>query len=541
MNERVRANADDRISDQGDGDDKISLKPYLETIWCYRSIVAASMVIAAAAFTIAVLGVWLWFPRERIASLRFRLMFNGAAHGTYPNGSPFSPAEIVDAPIVTYVFTQNDLQRYGSYEDFKAGLFVERSSLEMEHLMSDYAVRLSDPKLGAVDRVKFESEFASRRESIVDPSYALSLRSSERFRRLPPQLGQKVLTELLSHWAQEAEVRKGVLKANVTILSNKLISHESLDNDDYLIAADSLRAKAIRILRTIDELEKLPGSMTFRAGKDKTSLAEIRAVLEDCVRFELEPLLGMIRSEGITKNARQLALYASNMVFQLKLDKKEIENWAEALRVALREYSSPGASYATTATARATTPPSGGTRPGGVDGSTSAPQMSEAFLDRMEKMYAVSQKGELEYRRKLTDQVIMESRQAATYDKDLAYYEDLAQATRGSGDRASGSPELIKLIKERSLNAFELISKSTSDLSSFYQELSTLNLGAAARLYTITTPYAEKIAQSLSPKAVAVAFALVMMMTLVLVPIGCLIHHALTRPAAADARQVQPE
>ena len=55
------------------------------------------------------------------------------------------------------------------------------------------------------------------------------------------------------------------------------------------------------------------------------SLPEIRATLEDSIQFDIEPLLGIIRSQGITKNAQQLAMCASNTAFQIRLDKEEIE------------------------------------------------------------------------------------------------------------------------------------------------------------------------------------------------------------------------
>src|SRR5699024_6538364 len=99
----------------------------------------------------------------------------------------------------------------------------------------------------------------------------------------------------------------------------------------------------VRIVRSIDELQKLPGALTMRTTPDGISLPEIRASLEDSIRFDIEPLLGMIRSQGVTKNALQLSLYATNAAFQIRLDKEEAEGRARALQAGLREYmSQPG-------------------------------------------------------------------------------------------------------------------------------------------------------------------------------------------------------
>ncbi len=88
----------------------------------------------------------------------------------------------------------------------------------------------------------------------------------------------------------------------------------------------------------------------------------------------------------------------------------------------------------------------------------------------------------------------------------------------------TSSPELVASITRRSQNALEVIAKATNELSNFYNALSAHNLSPEARLYAITGPFTERTVQSLSRGRVVLAFALVMMLTWVLVPAGCLIH-----------------
>src|SRR5258708_2629953 len=297
----------------------ISLRPYLDAIWLYRQAMGAVVVIGGTVFVRVAIGSLLLAPSERVASVHFRLMFTGAAQGKYPNDTPFSPMEIVATPVVTEVFKANDLERFSSYNDFKDALFVQQSSPEIDLLTYAYEARLADTKLSTVERANLETEYKGRRESLSDPTYTLSLRRSERLSKLPPDLAEKTLNNVLATWAQQADTRKGVLKYDVPILSSKVLSRETIQGLDYLVAADRLRAQAVRIVRTIDKLSEEPGAMTVRTPPDEISLPELRAKLEDVVRFEIEPLMGTIRTEGITKNPRVLSLYASNMVFQLQL------------------------------------------------------------------------------------------------------------------------------------------------------------------------------------------------------------------------------
>src|SRR5438128_5391260 len=81
-------------------DDEISLSVYFETLWRYRSIIVASVALVTMLFAIALIAFRLRSPVERVSSIQVRLLFEGAAQNRYPNGTPFSPSDIVGAPVV---------------------------------------------------------------------------------------------------------------------------------------------------------------------------------------------------------------------------------------------------------------------------------------------------------------------------------------------------------------------------------------------------------------------------------------------------------
>jgi hypothetical protein len=526
MDERALAGA---RTDGENSDDDVSLRVYFETLWRYRMVIGLALLIVSVLFGIVLFGYWLRSPGEKVASIQFRLLFEGAAQNHYPNGIPFSPTDIVGAPVVAEVFDANDLKRFGNYEYFKQSLYVQQASSALFNLASEYQAKLSDVKLTPVERAKLEDEFENRRKALIDPTFSLSLRRSERFAGLPTGLTQKVLTDVLETWAKQADLRKGALRYQVPILSSKSLSRENISTDDYLVTADLLRARAVRIVRSIDELQKLPGALTMRTTPDGLSLSEIRASLEDSIRFDIEPLLGIIRSQGVTKNALQLSMYASNAAFQIRLDKEEVEGRARALQAGLREYmSQPGIRESPPAGSES----SSNTRSGAVAMPSVTPQLSESFLDRLEQMWTRSSKDEIEYRRNLTNQLIEEGRRATTFDRDLAYYEDLAKSVKASGGKSGGSPELIKLIETRTQKSFDLISKATDDLTRFYEQLSAQNLGPASGLYVITSPFSQHTENSLSAQSAELLYGLVMLVMLLVVPAGCLIYDAARKKAS---------
>jgi hypothetical protein len=506
-------------------EDEISLKPYFETLRAYRRVIGAAVVGVAVLYLVSVLLVFLIAPAERMGSIQFRLLFEGAEKGEYPNGNLFSASEIVAGPVLTEVFKTNDLQRFGKYEDFKDAVFVLQSNLDLDLLAYEYQARLADTKLGPVDRARIAEEFRRKRDALVDPVYTISMRRQERLTTMPRDLMNKVLLDILNVWAKQADERKGATKYNVDVLSASILQRETLDREEYLVAIDILRAKSSRVLATINEIAKLPGAKSIRVGEERLSLADVRAGLEDVVRFKLEPLLGLIRSEGVTKNPRALALYANNQLFQLRQEQQESAARVQALQASVREFSAQGGLSAGD-TRGGAAGSAGGTGSGAV-----TPQLDQSFLDRI--MGLSTAKDDSEYKRKITDRVIVESERMAARGREAAYYEDLSKELRASGSRGIGSPEMVALIKGRSAEAFNEIVKAIEQTATIYREISMLNLNPSTTLFTVTDPFAQHTQRSLTARTVVLYLVLVLLLTLIVAPIGCLIHHAFRKHSSA--------
>jgi hypothetical protein len=145
-------------------------------------------------------------------------------------------------------------------------------------------------------------------------------------------------------------------------------------------------------------------------------------------------------------------------------------------------------------------------------------------------------KDEFEYRRKMTDKVIDESEIAAAKAREAAYYDDLAKELRGANARTGGSPEMVALIKTRSAQAFDEIVRGIEQTAQIYKELSAQNLNPSSTVFAVTGPFTQTTQRSLTARTVMLYLVLILLLTMTVVPIGCLIHHALkVRRAAAAA------
>ena len=230
-------------------DDEISLQPLLSTLWSYRQVVSLAVAGVMACFAVAMLAAYGLQAVERLGTVEFRLLFQGASQGQYPNGILFSSAEITSTAVLTEVFETNDLERYGSYDNFNNSIFVLQSNPELEILSYEYTAKLAASGLSPVDRASIEEEFRTRREEgLTNPQFSLNLRENARLSEIPPPLVSKVLDDILATWARHAAERKGALRHYIPVFSKNILRPDLIEAEDYITGIDVLRAQVRRII-----------------------------------------------------------------------------------------------------------------------------------------------------------------------------------------------------------------------------------------------------------------------------------------------------
>jgi hypothetical protein len=512
--------------DDGHPDRTISLKPLLDVLTDYRRVIGAAAVVAALVSTVGVLMVGLLLPRERTASIGFRLLFDGATDGLYANRTPFSPADIVATPVLNEVYRSNDLQRYGGYEAFKESIAVLQSSLERSLLDAAYAARLADSKLTPVDRARLEDEYRKKREAIRDPVYSLTLRRHERFKAVPAGQLEKVLNDVLATWARQADETKGTTHFNIPVFSRSALSPDILE-EDFLMAADGLRIQARRAADVCEQLLLVPGATTIRTTKDKISLTEVRFAIRDTLRNQIEPIVYLIQERGLTNDPRAMAQYLHGRVVELRLERDATQARIRVLQDALQGY------LFSRSNRREGQPPSASSTsrsPSGLDTQTVIPQFSDSFLDRLIEMSTKTQAADVEYRQKLSDSIIKEGTALAELERSTSYYEGLERRINLTGKPVAGAQ--AEAMRADLRKAYEAIGTSVDRLAMLYEELSAQRLNPAASMFAVTDPFSQRTRYAL-PLSIAIQMvALTVLLALLVTPVACAWHarhHRLSR------------
>ena len=524
-------------------DPGISLGPLFRALWSYRGI----MVLSGSGIIVACFLVALWGYEsqeiERRASLEFRVMFDGATDGEYPNGLPFSRDDIVGDPVLTEVFERNDLGRYATFDDFARGIFVLDTNSEVALLGLEYQAKLSEPSLTVVDRTVLEAEFRDRRAALLGAHYSLNFVTPGDQSLVPDLMMGKVLNDILTVWAEQASTNKGVFLYQLEQSIPELVSLDLSESIDYGLRADSLRGTLNRLIGFLEEVEQLPGASTFRTRKQPSvSPSDIRAILEDVLQYRLDPTAQAIWSTGLSTNSEFLTAYLRGRQFELELDRDAAAGIVTLLEESMRDYFN-GFGW------------SAGTRaiPGDTTLSPSqspeayAPRVGDSNLDSLLAMAAMAGGGpDAEFRQNLTDRIIEAGEAMVEIERESAYYSRLAELMPAgdSGLNLTGSPvmgmnraETTRVVEAELEAVANAVREAVGQASRFVVELAAQNLQPQTNVFSITSQFT---ATDLRPVTVRIFFVyglVALALAFVVLPVSCMTHFYFRREILLEAER----
>jgi len=487
-------------SDQPLGyDDEISLEPLVRVLWSYRRVLAAAAATVAVLFALGALGLYLTQPAEQKASLEFQLLFEGATSGRYPSGQPFAISEIADDPVLTKVFAADNLGRYLPYEALKSSVTVlESPNTGLEFLLLEHRTKMARPSLRIEDRRRLEEEYRTKREALRQPRYTLHFISPAEARELSPTLLNKILNDILVVWGEDA-IKRRVLDYQVEILNPETLVPDFIARDHSFVRLDVLRSRLDRILASLDDLAILPDvhSVTIAEGDARISLADVRRRLEDLLQFNLRPLMIGVLTGGV-EDRQFIRGYLESRLLQSRLDRDEAAGRIRVLQDALQAYVM-------------------------VDRGFDAPrarQINDPLLDRIVALSIEAT--DLPYRRHVADRIVAAGKDVSVLEKDRADYEELLALLGADGARnklAAGGR-----IEER-INAIQDdIQQTLTHVNALHAEISD-RLHPGTTLYSVIGPFNVHTERVGTLRPVAAYGLLLLIVSLVVVPLACVVHH----------------
>jgi hypothetical protein len=501
-------------------DDTISLWPLVLRLWHYRMVIILASVVTVGVIGLALGWATLRAPTQQTARVGFRLMFQGAEKGQYPNGTPFGPSDITSTPILTDVYKANKLEPYGTFDAFKAAIFAQQSNRRLKSLEDEYRLKLADTKLDSYGRQRYEREFDVKSKGFASADFEMTFVQMSLFNEMPATLANKVLSDILISFAKDAGETKGVLKYGLSIPTRNMVPSNLIEEEDYIVAFDMLRDVVRKSRVAATALEAIPGANAVRVGPSRLALTDIQSRLDNLLRFGIDPMIGFVRAVGVTKNATLTIQYLRNRLFTIRLGRDTAKRQVVVYEESLRNYVSqrPGASSdGAGITGRANA------LGGAGNTSTVIPQLGDSFFDRLIEL---GTKGDdTAFRQAMVKDATAAGMKLVDFEAEQTYYEDLLKAFEGApkATDAASSKQFFDVFQVRYPRTLKELLTAIDDVNLLYDTLSQHNLNPVTSLITITNPPAVTTQSTLPAARMRLAALLGFLGAEVVIVLGALV------------------
>lgn len=505
----------------------ISVSHFFRVLGSYRPIIGLSLAAITIGYIIIALAVYIFAPAQRVTTMTFRLEFEGAERGEYPNGTKFSSAEIISMPVLLKVYNQNNLSRFTPFNKFARSVFVLESNAAQEALSRYFQSRLADPRLTPADRERIQQEYETKIAALSKSEYGLNYLHSGSNDPIPDVLVRKVLHDVLREWADFVSHEQHVLEYRVPVLSPDMVAPSRIETNP-VIAAEVLRAKILRVMANIDLLRMLPAAELVRSKPEGLSLNDIRIRLDDLVRFRLEPLVQGIAANQLDDRASTIRFFETQVAYDQRLLDAQVQ-MTDAARDAMAMYTGQLSDKAATTASGSTTAPRPVER---AESESVTPQLGDTFLDRL--MQLTSSSVDYEYRQRLSDRyreaavAVAPLQQAVEYDRSA-----LALIRSASG---GGGGITREVVNEQIEATRQEVRELVLEIRQIYLALST-NLNPSTELITTTGAPTTRLDRIVGVTRLALFGLLTLFVALPLIIIACLIHNRVREEEAAQSAQ----
>ena len=221
----------------------------------------------------------------KLATYEFAFSFDGASENKYPNGIPFSPQDVLAAPVLDAVYAKMHLKGKIEPGDFRTAFTIAQGGTELRMLQSEFEQKLANSKLTAAERTPLEAQYRSALAGVKSSTFILSGDFTKT--SLSELEIDRILSAIPSTWADFAQKTRGVAVYDISVPT--MTDADKLTNEtDYLIAAETLRSTSLRTTMCLENLLKEPGSKIARDTTGK-GLDDLRAETEASYRVDVLP------------------------------------------------------------------------------------------------------------------------------------------------------------------------------------------------------------------------------------------------------------
>jgi hypothetical protein len=265
-------------------------------------------------------------------SLVLSLNFPQAAQSKYPNGSQFSPSDIVSNTVLEKVWSENKLSDKGiKLQDFQKSLTAIPYTGEINFIDTKYKGLLATKNLSRTDIEKIEADYKAEVAQASSKNIKLVLDSGKNSYDLG--LASKVLNDIATTWSQTAIEKLGVSRSPVL---DGLTLNDQMKTESAFIVVNYLNDVVYKAQTIIVQMQQDPNSNSYRDEKTGSNLSGLSLKLSEIVHYQIDQLDAFVAINTKISDLEQLQ--ARYKIQELQDQRKMLLLKAESNQRALSDY-----------------------------------------------------------------------------------------------------------------------------------------------------------------------------------------------------------
>lgn len=422
------------MSEQTVVDSEVSVADLLRGIIATRVPVLVTLLVVSAGYWAVLGGLNLAKPTVHSFAIRVDLQFSGVHDGRYPNGSTFTPTDIIAPVVLRSVYDVNTLSGYIPFKDFLDAFSVAPYTPARELVLQKYAVAAGGLEQAELDERR--EQLARELSAISSGSVEIRFTSAFAVASIPAALMAKVLRDVPQEWNRHVTDEVGVVRFNEPMYTASVINRPLIESIDYLIAFEMLLNRIWLLRENIRSIQTIPNAYLVRDEVSSMNLPDLESAINDIEDYQIAPLQNPVRSLGIARDRDVVGLYFRDLLTRLQRNKAVMEAKLGNIKSTYSDY----VEYDSVGRAKQAQSAS-------QSNGTMIPQFGAEFIDRIVEMTNAGE--DIAYRQELNARQLVIADQLAEGDAEISRVEDILKTLERAANEGKGDAKLRQRYAEQ--------------------------------------------------------------------------------------------
>lgn len=215
------------------GEEGSAVRAMLRMLWAQRLMIIV-LVVAAVGCAVLYLGIYKLVKFQNQSEYIIQFSFEGRKDNQYPNGTPFSLADITTPAILSEVYQADQVAQYGlSFAEFQSAITVSPYTPDRALIIDRYSQ--IDTRKATLAEINEAQDGLQRELSTASARYA-AIRFNDKGAAVPTSKVAEILIHIARVWERVAIETRGVLQVDIRTVPPQVFADSGITGLEQLNA-----------------------------------------------------------------------------------------------------------------------------------------------------------------------------------------------------------------------------------------------------------------------------------------------------------------